>query len=65
MINRNGMGLVFAGVASALTLGLILGCAKQSNAPTPHADTQAQVVAQTDIPEVIVTASREDTVARR
>ena len=65
MINRNGMGLIFAGVASALTLGLILGCAKQESAPTVQADAQAQVVAQADIPEVIVTASRDDTVARR
>ena len=65
MINRNGMGLVFAGVASALTLGLILGCARQENAPTAHAESPAQVVAQADIPEVIVTASRGDTVARR
>ena len=36
MINRNGMGLVFAGVASALTLSLILGCAKQGNLSLIH-----------------------------
>jgi PBP1b-binding outer membrane lipoprotein LpoB len=67
MISRNGMGSVFAAVAGALALALFLSaCAKQENAPTAQADTQAQVAAaQADIPEVIVSASREDTVARR
>ena len=83
MIKLNGMVRNVASVASALALAVLLsGCAKQDstasvNAPADvQAETQAQTVAQADIPEVvvtatrdfpevIVTASRDDTVAQR
>ena len=65
MSKINGMARNVAGVASALALALFLnGCAKQEsvapvNATTDvQADSHAQMVAQADIPEVIVTASR-------
>jgi PBP1b-binding outer membrane lipoprotein LpoB len=70
MSKINGMVRNVAGVASALALALLLtGCAKQesgarADATTDvQADSHAQMVAQTDLPEVIVTASR-DTPAR-
>lgn len=58
----NGMGLKLTGVASALALALVLnGCAKQESVVTAQAETHAQTVAQADLPEVIVTASRDTT----
>jgi PBP1b-binding outer membrane lipoprotein LpoB len=70
MSKINGMVRNVAGVASALALALFLnGCAKQESvAPVNatadvQADSHAQMVAQADIPEVIVTASRDSAVA--
>ena len=66
MSNINGMVRNLAGVASVLALALLLnGCAKQESAADANAtadvqaDSHAQMVAQADIPEVIVTASRD------
>jgi len=71
MSKINGMVRNVAGVASALALALFLnGCAKQESvAPVDatadvQADSHAQLVAQADLPEVIVTASRGDTQSR-
>ena len=59
----NGMGLKLTGVASALALALFFtGCAKQESVVTAQAETHAQTVAQADLPEVIVTASRDTAV---
>jgi len=61
----NGMGRRFAGaagvgIAAALTLALFFtGCAKQESTVTAQAESHAQTVAQADLPEVIVTASRD------
>jgi PBP1b-binding outer membrane lipoprotein LpoB len=55
----NGMGRKLMGMASAMALAVVFsGCAKQEDVAVSQADTHAQVVAQADIPEVIVTASR-------
>jgi hypothetical protein len=64
---NSGTGRVFAGVAGALALAAIFsGCVKQEEIATaPAAEANTQVVAQADIPEVIVTASRGEVVARR
>ena len=60
----NGMGRKFIGMASAVALAVLFsGCAKQEGALTAQADTRAEVVAQADIPEVIVTASRDSATA--
>ena len=71
MSKINGMVRNVAGVASALALALFLsGCAKQESAVEANttadvqADSHAQMVAQADLPEVIVTASRGDTQTR-
>jgi hypothetical protein len=54
----SGMGRKFTGLVGAVALAAILvGCAKQEPVMTAQTDTQA--VAQSDIPEVIVTASRD------
>jgi PBP1b-binding outer membrane lipoprotein LpoB len=54
------MGRKFIGMASAVALAVLFsGCAKQEGVVASHGGSEAQVVAQADIPEVIVTASRE------
>jgi PBP1b-binding outer membrane lipoprotein LpoB len=61
---RNGMGRKFIGMASAVALAVLFsGCAKQESGIASQTDTHAQVVAQADIPEVIVTASRDSATA--
>ncbi len=72
MIKINGMVRNVASVASALALAVLLsGCAKQESvaqvnaSPDVQAETHAQMVAQADLPEVIVTASRDPNVAQR
>lgn len=56
----NGMGRKLMGMASAVALAVVFsGCAKQEDVVASQADTHAQIVAQADIPEVIVTASRD------
>jgi PBP1b-binding outer membrane lipoprotein LpoB len=56
----NGMGRQFIGMASAMALAVLFtGCAKQEGVVAAQTDTHAQVIAQADIPEVIVTASRD------
>ncbi len=48
------------GVAAAVALAaLAAGCAKQESVTTAQADTRTEAVARNDIPEVIVTASRD------
>jgi PBP1b-binding outer membrane lipoprotein LpoB len=60
----NGMGRKFIGMASAVALAVVFsGCAKQESVITAQTDTHAQVIAQADIPEVIVTASRDSATA--
>jgi PBP1b-binding outer membrane lipoprotein LpoB len=63
----NGKGGFAGAVTSALMLAVFLsGCAKQDSVTTTaQADTRAEVAAQADLPEVIVTATREDSLARR
>jgi PBP1b-binding outer membrane lipoprotein LpoB len=54
------MGRRWAGMASAVALAALLaGCARQEGAVTAQTSTQPEVFAQADIPEVIVTASRD------
>jgi PBP1b-binding outer membrane lipoprotein LpoB len=72
MIKINGMVRNVASLASGLALAVLLsGCAKQESvAPVSastdvQAETHAQMVAQADLPEVIVTASRDSSVAQR
>jgi PBP1b-binding outer membrane lipoprotein LpoB len=56
---NSGMGRKFIGMASAVALAVVFsGCAKQEGVVASEADAHAQVVAQADLPEVIVTASR-------
>jgi hypothetical protein len=66
MSKINGMVRNVTGVAGALALTLLfIGCTKQESvAPVDatasvQADSHAQLVAQADLPEVIVTASRD------
>jgi hypothetical protein len=60
----NGLGPKFIGMASAMALAVLLtGCAKQEPAVAAQTDTHAEVIAQADIPEVIVTASRDSATA--
>jgi PBP1b-binding outer membrane lipoprotein LpoB len=63
----NGTGGFVGAVTSALMLAMFLsGCAKQDRVATAsEVAAQAEMDAQADLPEVIVTASREDTLARR
>jgi hypothetical protein len=50
----------FPGVAAAVALAALgAGCAKQESVITAQADTPTQAAARNDIPEVIVTASRD------
>jgi PBP1b-binding outer membrane lipoprotein LpoB len=72
MIKFNGMVRNVTSVASALALAVLLsGCAKQESAApvtasiSTQVETQAPTDAQADLPEVVVTASRDTTVARR
>jgi PBP1b-binding outer membrane lipoprotein LpoB len=61
----NGMGHKFIGMAGAVALAVLFsGCAKHEGVVASQTDTHAQVVAQADIPEVIVTASRESAADR-
>ena len=56
----SGTGSKLIGVAAALLLAVLSGgCAKQETVLTAQIDTHAQATDQADIPEVIVTASRE------
>jgi PBP1b-binding outer membrane lipoprotein LpoB len=56
----NGMGRKIIGAASAVALAVVFsGCAKQESVVTAQADTHAEAIAQADLPEVIVTASRD------
>jgi PBP1b-binding outer membrane lipoprotein LpoB len=56
----SGMGRKFIGMASAVAAAVLFsGCAKQESATVAQADTHSEMIAQADIPEVIVTASRD------
>ena len=56
----SGMGRKIIGAASAMALAVVFsGCAKQESVVTAQADTYAEAIAQADLPEVIVTASRD------
>jgi hypothetical protein len=46
-------------VGAVALAAVLFGCAKQEPVMTAQTDTPTQSVAQTDLPEVIVTASRD------
>jgi hypothetical protein len=57
---NNATGRKLTGMVAAVAFAaLVGGCAKQESVITAPTDTHAQAIAQTDIPEVIVTASRD------
>jgi len=59
----SGPGRTLTGMVGAIALAaLFSGCAKQESVITAQADTRTQTIAQSDIPEVIVTASRDSAI---